>query len=281
MLDVDNKKLFSYLRGAPFGGRLTQEQVEGTHSILTACKVAGVTDKRHIAYILATAFHETGGRMVAVREGFAKNDAQARRIIGHMKYGKPDPKTGHVYYGRGHVQLTWAANYKRMGHILGIDLYNNPDLALDKNISAQILVEGMARGRSSKGDFTGKALEDYFNVSIEDPLNARRIVNGMDRASLIAGYYKNCLDALNHAQKEEEPYYDADTLAEPDKPNFLTDKTMIGGAAGMASTGSLGAVAMIDSPYALVAFVVISLIAAFFAFMFFTGRFDIAKKAGT
>ena len=144
--------------------------------------------------------------MIPVREGFAKSDAQARRIIANRRYGKPDATSngkplheqyGHVYYGRGHVQLTWADNYMRMANILGVPLLKNPDLALDKDISSRILVEGMTRGLSGRGDFTGKSLDDYFSESIDDPIGARRIVNGTDKAGLIATYHKNFLDEIS------------------------------------------------------------------------------------
>lgn len=81
MKPIDYKKFFSFVRAAPFGGRLTQLQVDGTKSIIQAFLAAGGTDERHLAYILATAFHETGGRMVPVREGFKSSDAAARAHV--------------------------------------------------------------------------------------------------------------------------------------------------------------------------------------------------------
>jgi hypothetical protein len=38
------------------------------------------------------------------------------------------------------------------------------------------------------GAFTGKKLSDYISASKCDYTNARRIINGVDRADLIAGY---------------------------------------------------------------------------------------------
>ena len=45
------------------------------------------------------------------------------------------------------------------------------------------------------GLFTTRKLSDYFSRSI-DFLNARRIVNGMDKAQLIAGYAQIFYNAL-------------------------------------------------------------------------------------
>lgn len=169
-------------------GNLVQGQVDGFNSILDRWEEKGLTDLRHLAYMLATSWHETAHTMQAIEEyGHGR---------GHT-YGVPDPKTGKAYFGRGHVQLTWAENYKKMGALLGVDLYNKPELALDPVISVDILFEGMMKGLSGRGDFTGVALENYFNDQTNDPYNARRIVNGMDRAGLIAGHHYNFLEALS------------------------------------------------------------------------------------
>lgn len=66
---------------------------------------------------------------------------------------------------------------------MNVDLVNNPDLALNPQIAAEILVVGM-----EKGLFTGKKLSTYINNESNDFVNARRIINGVDRAQLIAGY---------------------------------------------------------------------------------------------
>ena len=152
-----------------------------------------LTDLRWLAYILATTYHETGRKIKAVRECFGKTDAASIACVtrlyrrGRIKrnYARIDPKTGKSYFGRGHVQLTWDYNYKRMGKELGMknQIYINPDLALDKDTSVAILAQGMI-----KGLFTGKRLSKYFNASSTNWGGARRIVNGMDKYKLIGGY---------------------------------------------------------------------------------------------
>lgn len=104
-----------------------------------------------------------------------------------------------LYFGRGDVQLTWYENYERMGKLLGVPLLLHPELALEPGISARIMIERMMRGSSGRGDFTGVSLEDYFNDHTDDPMSARRIVNGMDCAYRIAEIHKKFLAALKIA----------------------------------------------------------------------------------
>lgn len=279
MPKFDRPTFFAFARKSPFGNRLTPEQVRGMDAILDHWDHWYASlDIRFLAYILATSFHETGGRMVPVREGFGKTDAASRKIVAGYKYGKPDPETGHVYYGRGHVQLTHKENYARMGDFVGADLVSNPELALDPEISLEILFEGMLLGASGKGDFTGKSLEDYFSDKVDDPVGARRIVNGTDKAQLIASYHKAFLDSLRAAMaavKAPNPEVKPeDTKA--DSPSLLTDKTILGALVTSGGGAAAALVAAIQNPYALAAFAVI----AVGLFLVFTGRIEIKTKAG-
>jgi len=57
-----------------------------------------------------------------------------------------------------------------------------------------------------EGWFTGKSLEDYITLYKSDYTGARRIVNGTDRAKLIAGHaveYDAALKAMGYG--EEKP----------------------------------------------------------------------------
>jgi putative chitinase len=158
------------------------------------------TDLRWLAYIMATVFHETARTMQPIEEfGKGKNYDYGKKLKrgrgrGHrIPYTRPDK----IYYGRGHVQLTWYENYETMGRLLGLDLLNKPELALEMEVSIKILFEGMLKGNSNFGDFTGRCLEQYFNDTTDDPIGARRVVNGLDKAELIAGYYHHFLIGLS------------------------------------------------------------------------------------
>ena len=127
--------------------------------------------------MLATVYHETAQTMSAVREGLNASDAWRKS---HLRY--------YPWYGRGLVQLTWKENYEKMTRDLKpffpqIDLIRNPDQALDPAIAVGILFYGMSRG-----SFTQTSLHTYIHDGVCDFVQARRIINGMDRASLIAGY---------------------------------------------------------------------------------------------
>ena len=198
MIVYDRKKFFDGLRKFA-GGRLSENQVKGAEAILNEWESRHPHgDTRQLAYILATAWHETGGRLEPVRETFAKSDAEAIRRLRNRRYARVDPSTGKAYFGRGFVQLTWKRNYERMSKIVGKDLVNNPDLVLDLETSSVVLIEGMLRGL-----FTGKALGDYVNHVKKDYVNARRVVNGLDRAKKIAKYAKKFEKILFKAKTEK------------------------------------------------------------------------------
>ncbi|MDC7684690.1 hypothetical protein PQU92_15500 [Asticcacaulis sp. BYS171W] len=186
---TDRDRFYAAIRASLFGGKLKPKQVEGIEAILTAWQA---DDARELAYGLATAYHETGFTMQPVKEKggaaylkrlYDPQSTDPARAALARKNGNTTPGDGVRYAGRGFVQLTWKANYKRMGEVLGIDLIAEPDLALQSEIAAQILFVGMQRGL-----FSGKRLSDYFTAHRTDWIEARWIINGVDSASRIAGY---------------------------------------------------------------------------------------------
>lgn len=120
-----------------------------------------------LAYVLATIYHETAGTFKPIREyGLGKGKAYGTR-----------------YYGRGLVQITWAGNYDKVGRIIGVNLLDNPDLALKWDVAARIAMDGMVEGW-----FTGHKLGHHINRDKTDYIQARKIINGKDKAEEIAGY---------------------------------------------------------------------------------------------
>ena len=193
------KAFFDSIRASLFGGKLLQLEVTGINAIIACFKAQGGTDQRFLAYILATAFHETRGCMEPVREGFALTNADAIAAVTRLfKAGKISKNyalpqgNGKSYYGRGLVQITHPGNYQTMGKVLNLPLYDNPDLALELDIAAKILVKGMIYGL-----FTGVKLATYIHDDHVDFVNARRIINGTDQSTRIAGYAAKFLTALN------------------------------------------------------------------------------------
>lgn len=73
------------------------------------------------------------------------------------------PNEGHKYRGRGYIQLTGKNNYKYYGEKIGKDLVNNPDLANDPAVAAEIaavyFLDAKARGTNLADiDATTKAI---------------------------------------------------------------------------------------------------------------------------
>lgn len=186
---------FDRVRTGLLGPTLSQGEVDGCNAILDAATDWPVD---WLAYALATVFHETAHTMLPITEygGAAYfnrrygpeglNPAMAKRL------GNTEPGDGARYCGRGFVQITGRANYARLGHRVGIDLEGAPERALDPPVASLILRAGM-----SEGLFTGRKLGDYFDATKSDPLNARRIINGTDKAIEIARYFAQFKAALS------------------------------------------------------------------------------------
>ena len=194
---MNRQIFFNEIRSSLFGGRVTKSQVDGINFKLNAWEQSGLTDSRWLAYMLATSYHETDKAMQPIEEyGKGRGKPYGQKLKHSRKpYTHPDK----LYYGRGDVQLTWYENYELMGKLLGIPLLEQPELALDSEISAKIMIEGMTKGKSNRGDFTGVSLENYFNGTKDDPVNARKIINGLDKAHLIATYHYKFLTAIKNA----------------------------------------------------------------------------------
>ena len=167
-------------------GRLNQRQVDGIEALLAA--TAGLPTSWR-AYILATAWHETARTMQPIREyGMGRG----------KRYGKPGRNGGQIAYGRGYVQLTWDDNYEDMDKQLKLNgaLIANYDKALEPDIAARILVQGMTTGR-----FDGKhrGLKEFIPCdtgTVDQFKQARRTVNIQDKADTIAQYAMNFQEAL-------------------------------------------------------------------------------------
>ena len=204
----DRQRFFAAIRNAPFSGKLSQTQVQGTELVLDQFeKTAPDGDVRHLAYMLATAFHETAATMQPVRETLAVSDdaaiiildrAYAAGRLGQVTtpYWRRDAD-GKSWLGRGLVQLTHKPTYVAMSAVTGIDLVANPDRAMEPDVATTILVDGMLHG-----SFTGRRLSQLFNAQSEDWVGARAIINGRDRADLIAGYGKSFSAALTASRIE-------------------------------------------------------------------------------
>lgn len=209
---MSNAAFFGAIRPI-FGGTLTQTQVNGLQHLLAATQGLPLT---HRAYLLATVHHETDKTMQPVRETLAGSDNQAINRLdaawskGQLKwvsrpYWRKDAD-GKAWFGRGYVQITHKDNYAKAGALIGVDLVGNPSRALEPDVAARVLVQG-----SQHGIFTGKRLADYLDGPTPDYVNARRIINGTDRAQDIARLAEGYEKAIRAGATVSVPVTDAAT----------------------------------------------------------------------
>jgi putative chitinase len=200
---INQTFFFYHIADTLFKTGMTPAQGEGLEAILSYWQAKlPQSDDRWLAYVLATAYHETGAAMQPVSENlnygapgllrtfpryFSPADAAAyarkpekianRAYANRLGNGSEASGDGWLYRGRGLVQITGRANYRTYG------IENQPDAALEPETAISILFDGMIHGR-----FTGKSLGDFFNATTEDWRGARQIINRMDRADDVARY---------------------------------------------------------------------------------------------
>lgn len=310
MLQIDKPTFYAYVRRAPFGGRLTQQQVDGIDQLLDAWNRHGTENMSQLAYVLAGVHHETGGRMVPVREGFASTDQGARNAVASLfRQGKitrnyAEPVNGVSYYGRGRIQNTHLENYQRLQDRFKMPFVSDPDILIrDGEADAVVTVIGHIEGIWTKG---AHKLRDYFGPGYDNPVGARRIVNGTDKAQLITTYYEAFLSALREAARvyavsaeaaalafgaenadeelQEEmavtsrPKDVTEEAAKPDAPNLTKDKVTIGTV--IAGIGGAGTIApfmqYMNNPWAVLAMFILLVGAA----LIVTGRLELKYKKG-
>lgn len=211
-------RFFAEVRKSLYAGTIPPGAVAGHEAILTRwAQMVPTGDRRQLAYVLATAFHETGGRMqpveenlnysaVGLRRTFARRftfdeaeecarrpEAIANRAYANrMGNGDIDSGDGYRFRGRGLVQITGRAKYRAYG------IEDHPEEAMEPERAVTILIDGMRNGR-----FTGKRLDHYFCGSRADWVEARRIINGTDRAVEIARKARLYVLALSDSETGE------------------------------------------------------------------------------
>lgn len=203
---MNRKVFFDHVRTSLFNGRMQQHQVDGLNTLLDEWNETGFTNRQWLAYCLATAFHETAFTMQPIKERGGVSyfrrmyDINGDRPDKARELGNDQPGDGARYAGRGYVQLTGKRNYRRASQALGIDFVRDPDRVMEPDIAAHILYVGMEQGW-----FTTHDLHDHINERQRDYWNARRIVNGTDKAGAIADYairFEAALDAADAAPSQ-------------------------------------------------------------------------------
>lgn len=231
---IDRDRFFAAARVRPFGGSMSAEQTAGCNVILDGWeKRYPGGDPRFLAYEFATTFWETNQTIQPVREAYYlnppgphQNDATgpAEAFRKTLRY--------YPFYGRGYVQNTWEDNYRKMSSVTGRDLVKSPDDAMIPEVAATIMFHGMEHGT-----FTGRKLADYFNSTTDDPVNARRIINGTDKAEEIAAIHYDFLAALGVSTPAATPAAHRSVLKKGDRGD---DVKALQCALGITPDGSFG-----------------------------------------
>lgn len=192
---IDLGIFFRAVRKNPFGGSLTKGQVDGMEQIISYWETEHRNDVSvdQMAYILATIFHETARKMVPVKEAGSERYLRSKRYFPAV--------------GVGLIQITWAQNWRRWG-------IRTIEDGLSWPIALRATFDGMKQGA-----FTGKKLGDYIGNGRRDFVGARRIINGTDRAQMVAGYAEAFRTALLEANM---PDAEIEIAQEPDviTPDF-------------------------------------------------------------
>lgn len=209
-MKFDRDKFFAEVR-EHFGG-LTQQQVNGLNFILDAVeKDHHVSRIDWLAYMLATCKLETANTFQPIHEyGSHKYFVQrygSQTAVGR-RLGNDTPEEGATYAGVGDVQLTGETNFEkaeaairqeypeliadfeaRTGKRFDLTVGDQPNDELDpQNAGDPAIAYAIMSFGMRTGMFTGRKLSDYLWDGRHDYRNARRIINGIDKADTIAGY---------------------------------------------------------------------------------------------
>lgn len=145
-----------------------------------AFRLIGLRYKAHIAYGIATAQWETNHTFSPVKEAYWLSENWRKNNFIY-----------YPYYGRGYVQLTWERNYDLYSGIVGLNLTEEPDFALRHDVSLFVIAHGM-----KMGSFTGRKLEDYITRNKIDFVNARRVINGVNKSHDIAALAESYMNHI-------------------------------------------------------------------------------------
>lgn len=200
---------------APSGGVVpgrsfvaNSSQLQGMRQLLDAWERLGDESPERLAFVLATARRESADRFQSIREapGCGTNEscrelaiermlakrAKANGVAPRPNYALP-AKNGQRYYGRGFSQITGEGNYRFAGGKLGLNLLDEPDLALRQDIAETLLIRGMLEGWFGNR----RPLSKSIGATAQDFESARATINpNSPNKSVTAAYARDFLYCL-------------------------------------------------------------------------------------
>lgn len=221
---MNRKVFFAELKKTLYKGGLSQSAVNALEMILDETVGKGIPSA-HVAYMMATAYHESGKDLqpkvenlnyttaarikavwptrfanAAAAQPYVKNPQKLANFVYGGRLGNTGPNDGWLYRGRGNVQITGKTNYSKMKKYIGKDAVANPDIMLELKNSIIALVHCMI-----DGVYTGKKLSDYnlpsqyFDARAIINADKNRVEGGKKIGNTIADYAKTFEAALNAA----------------------------------------------------------------------------------
>jgi predicted chitinase len=153
-------------------------------AIRAACVESGLADRATLIAVVATVATEVA-QFKPIDE-YGSDSYFTQHYEGRADLGNTHPGDGVRYHGRGFIQITGRANYRRYGARLGVPLEAEPELALDPHVAARIL----ARYFVDHGIAASARRGDWRDVR-------RKVnggLNGWDRFSALVGRLQEACD---------------------------------------------------------------------------------------
>lgn len=231
----DREKFFDAYR-AEFG-RLSQQQTDGLSDLLRFIEADPyITNVNQAAFLLGTTKHETAHTFKPIHE-YGSKKYFIQRYGGQTRKGKElgndTAEEGYYYAGKGYPQTTGESNYeraeaairreypevvadfeRRTGRTFDLTVGDQPNDANDPQnmLDPAIAYVTMSYG-SRTGMFTGYKLSQFVTATKKDYTGSRKVINGRDKAALIAGYCVKFEKILRASLEKDDPFITTNTNA--------------------------------------------------------------------
>ena len=195
-------------------GALSTAQKEGMDFLLDSLdKSEKFNLATQYAWILGMLHHECANTWQPVIEAYWLGNNRIQKLYNYYTSNFPGSLRGifptgveyPTYEGRGYCQITLKGNYKKFRDVVkekfGVDILTDPNAVLTKEISWFILETGISYRPLS---FSGVVLTDFINDEKTDYLHARKTVNGMYRAAMIAEYAEEFYSIIDFEEAASE-----------------------------------------------------------------------------